>query len=440
MPDSFCPQLILLYDKPFWDDNRDMFGLLNEADYRESLEPEHYAKKRGRFYLIWNASKISGRPMLVALMAGHSAHEAEKTDTNTLLGDINNRLRKTFAPKHVSAPVEVIVTRWKRDPFTRGTYSYVAPETRPGDYDLMAKSVGNLHFAGEATCGTHPATVHGAFLSGLRVAADVMESMAGPITLPDQLVGPPTIKTEMAASYAAQRPAPYSAPIANHSAAPIQTELTPQQTTEPAITDELDNITLANIPAAPTTTLARKSSGPPKQSVCAADQSFWVQPAAYDSADLNYEAAIFATILGQIGERPPKPTRPGVNPFLLYTKAKWDEVKAFCASGHPDAATGKDMIRQTIGKWWRAASEEEKEPYLEESRRAQEEADKVRREYEGKAKEWDDEARRIRREYMAEHPPPMVVGGKGSAGVGASMVGVSRRKTNVSNCVVLDHA
>ncbi len=182
-----------------------MFGLLNEPEAENSLDTEHYARGRGRFYLIWNASKISGRPALVALMAGNAAHDTETTDTKTLLSEIDGRLRKVFSKK-IPTPLEVIVTRWKRDPFTRGTYSYVGPKTRPEDYDTMAQSVGNLHFAGEATCGTHPATVHGAFLSGLRVAAEVMEAIAGPIRLPMPLVGPAPIKQEMFTRYAAPVP------------------------------------------------------------------------------------------------------------------------------------------------------------------------------------------------------------------------------------------
>ena len=181
-----------------------MFGLLNDAERADSLDPKHYEQRRGRFYLIWNATKTSGRPILIALMAGHAAYQAEQTDTNTLMEEVTQRLRQVFTPS-VPLPREVIVTRWKSDPFTRGTYSYVGPRTRPQDYDVMARSVGNLHFAGEATCGTHPATVHGAFLSGLRVAADVMDVMAGPINLPQPLVGPPAVKREAttAISYAA---------------------------------------------------------------------------------------------------------------------------------------------------------------------------------------------------------------------------------------------
>jgi lysine-specific histone demethylase 1 len=54
----------------------------------------------------------------------------------------------------------------------------------------MAKPVGNLFFAGEHTCGTHPATVHGAYISGLRVASEVLESMIGPIAVPSPLIPP----------------------------------------------------------------------------------------------------------------------------------------------------------------------------------------------------------------------------------------------------------
>lgn len=151
---------------------------------------------------------------------------------------------------------------------------------------------------------------------------------------------------------------------------------------------------------------------------------------------MNYEAAIIGAILKEIGERPPKPQRPGVNPFLLYTKDKWEDVKAHCVKSNGHA--GRDAIRQTVGKWWRAASEEEKKPYLTASQTAQQEADGLRKEWEAKTQDWDDEARRIRQEYVRAHPPPAHTPDVASQGGG--VVGVSKRKTNVSNNVVLDHA
>ncbi|TKA48835.1 hypothetical protein B0A49_12960, partial [Cryomyces minteri] len=188
-------QIVLLYEKPFWEEHRDMFGLLNEPELLDSLDQKDYASKRGRYYLFWNCMKISGRPMLIALMAGNAAYQTEDSDTNSLIKEVTNRLARTFAPMKVPAPAEVIVTRWKRDPFARGTYSYMGPKARPGDYDTMALPLGNLHFAGEATCGTHPATVHGAYLSGLRAASEIVEQMIGPIHVPTPLV-PVTPKAE----------------------------------------------------------------------------------------------------------------------------------------------------------------------------------------------------------------------------------------------------
>lgn len=409
-----------------------MFGLLNEAEQRNSLDPEEYARRRGRFYLIWNASKISGRPALVALMAGHAAHDAETTDSNTLLAEINGRLRTVFTSQHVPDASEVIVTRWKKDPFTRGTYSYVGPKTRSGDYDLMAKPVGNLHFAGEATCGTHPATVHGAFLSGLRVAADVMTAMAGPITLPTPLVTAAPIKQETSQRYSMSlaAPIPLPLPIGQSSSGVPASAAADTQAGAPVIKEELDNITLASVPFYATAPAASppKLAGPPKQSVCARDESFWAQP-TFDCNDLDYEANVVGTILSQLGDRPIKPSRPGVNPFLLFTKARWDECKVQCSKDSNTA--GRDAIRATLGKWWKAADEEAKRPYLEQSEAAQKIADAQRKEWTEEVERWDKEARRIRMEYVRDHPPPVVEGA-------AAMPVGGKRKSNNSSWVVLD--
>ncbi|QIW95841.1 hypothetical protein AMS68_001359 [Peltaster fructicola] len=412
-------KVVLVYDAPFWDESRDMFGLLNEPEEKDSLDPQDYEARRGRFYLIWNASRISGRPMLMALMAGHAAQQAETTDTASLLCEITERLRKVFT-LDVPAPREVIVTRWRHDPYARGTYSYVAQKTQGNDYNLMAKSVGNLHFAGEATCGTHPATVHGAFLSGLRAAADVMDTMMGPIELPMPLVGPPTVKEEASPVKVIRRPQPAVEP-------PAMLTTSTSTANIPIIKAETETVALATIPWATT----RKLSGPPSKSVCSSDPSFWVSADWNNNSDI-YEATVASVIFAQVGERPIKPARSGVNPFLLYSKAKWDECKTVCAE-KGTTNTGHNAIRQVLGQWWKDLSDEAKQPYLDQSKAAQDTAEADRKGWTTAVAKWDEDAKRIRQEYMNANPPARGTS-NGSMDDNAS----GRRKTNVSTNIALD--
>jgi monoamine oxidase len=73
---------------------------------------------------------------------------------------------------------DVRIVDWGADPFARGGYSY----PRVGALDAPARWAegvcGTLFFAGEATCGdAHPATVHGAYDSGLRAAGEVAQAL-----------------------------------------------------------------------------------------------------------------------------------------------------------------------------------------------------------------------------------------------------------------------
>ncbi|KAI2822834.1 hypothetical protein CBS115989_1864 [Aspergillus niger] len=317
-------KVILVFDQPFWDTERDMFGLLREPANRNSMMQEDYAANRGRFYLFWNCMKTTGLPVLIALMAGDAAHQAEHTPDSVIIAEVTSQLRNVFKHVAVPDPLETIITRWGTDKFTRGSYSYVAAQSLPGDYDLMAKPIGNLHFAGEATCGTHPATVHGAYLSGLRAASEVIESILGPIDVPKPLVPEKGKAVDLGT--------------------PATT--TGQKRKEPPSTN-------SNGPSLEPTGATANDASPEA-----------LRREAYDKA-------MWAAIYEELGAPPPRPARTALNPFLLYQKDYWGKCRTQCdearraATKDPNAKAARDEIRQALGLMWRQASEEVKRPYLE---------------------------------------------------------------------------
>lgn len=76
----------------------------------------------------------------------------------------------------VPNPSGALVTRWRRDPYAMGSYSFLSVDNVEGDRELLGAPVGDrLFFAGEATSRSNPATVHGALMSGREAAAQVSE-------------------------------------------------------------------------------------------------------------------------------------------------------------------------------------------------------------------------------------------------------------------------
>ncbi|KAG6009533.1 hypothetical protein E4U21_002169 [Claviceps maximensis] len=182
-------KVVLVYNEIFWDSARHIFGVLRNPPRKDSTRQKDYSLNRGRFFQWFNVTNTTGLPCLIGLMAGEAGFETERSSNESLVQEATEVLRSVFGSK-VPYPVESVVTRWGSDRFARGSYSSAAPEMLPEDYDLMAQSIGNLSFAGEHTIGTHPATVHGAYLSGLRAASDILEDMLGPIEVPTPLILP----------------------------------------------------------------------------------------------------------------------------------------------------------------------------------------------------------------------------------------------------------
>lgn len=183
-------KVILVYKDAFWDKDRDIFGTLQTPTNRLSLNQKDYVSRRGRFFQWFNVSNTTGMPCLLALMAGDAGYDTEITPNDELIDEATEVLRMRYGARVPSQPLEAVVTRWESDRFARGSYSNAGVKMQAEDYQIMARPIGNLHFAGEHTIVTHPATVHGAYLSGLRAASDVLEEMLGPIEIPLPLVLP----------------------------------------------------------------------------------------------------------------------------------------------------------------------------------------------------------------------------------------------------------
>ena len=103
---------VLFFDKPFWGPQEDIFCRLSET-----------TEARGECFQFFAVPK---EPVLIALISGTAANLPDGAQSDALL---KNRtmlfLRSTF-PNCPPEPIEFIVTRWHRDRYARGCYSYIS--------------------------------------------------------------------------------------------------------------------------------------------------------------------------------------------------------------------------------------------------------------------------------------------------------------------------
>ncbi len=82
----------------------------------------------------------------------------------------------TPSPGGVPSPSAFLRSRWSRDPFTRGAFSFDAVGSTPELRASLAEPIADrLVIAGEATSSDAPGTVHGAYAEGIRAARTLAE-------------------------------------------------------------------------------------------------------------------------------------------------------------------------------------------------------------------------------------------------------------------------
>lgn len=195
-------KIILNFDKVFWNHDLHLFGVVN-----------HKAISRGEFFLFWHHGRT---PTLTGLVSGEAADLIEKLSDLEILERCLGVLRSIYGNTSVPAPKDYVVTKWRKDPWAKGAWSYLQTGATGEDYDVCAEPVildqdeqnfkeqrfyasfGNdksrsslvkkvnsldevprLFFAGEHTTKNHFASAHGAVLTGLREAARIANIYLG---------------------------------------------------------------------------------------------------------------------------------------------------------------------------------------------------------------------------------------------------------------------
>ncbi len=150
----------LRFAEPFWPVSNYVFGLPPGDDMAATV--------------IVNRAAIDGRAELTLLAGGALGEQIERKDNASAREWAMCQLQRVFGDL-VTEPIQLLRTGWRDDPWSQGSYSYVAVGSAPGDFAALAEPVsGRLCFAGEATSDRQWGTAHGAYISGLREAARIL--------------------------------------------------------------------------------------------------------------------------------------------------------------------------------------------------------------------------------------------------------------------------
>lgn len=160
-------KIFLRFEHRFWDD-----GV--------------YAVRRqgpaGRWWhSFYDLSALHGTPTLLTFAAADCARAIRGWSDSRIAESVLDALREIYGDA-AREPTRVDVTRWRDDPFARGSYAYMKVGSTTADHDVLATPVGDgvLHIAGEATWTDDPATVTAALMSGHRAAGNIL---GRPVTL-----------------------------------------------------------------------------------------------------------------------------------------------------------------------------------------------------------------------------------------------------------------
>jgi monoamine oxidase len=156
---SLMNKVVLRFKEPFWpEDSRKIY-------YSSTI--------RGEF--PWFDVVEAGKPILLCWLACSYAIIMEKETDEEIISRVLKILKMIFGEK-VTALVEYKVSKWNRDPFACGSYTYVPAGTKSEEMvnNLRQPVQNTLYFCGEGTTEEYMGTVHGAYITGEETATKII--------------------------------------------------------------------------------------------------------------------------------------------------------------------------------------------------------------------------------------------------------------------------
>ncbi|KAL8186672.1 UNVERIFIED_CONTAM: hypothetical protein K2H54_004449 [Gekko kuhli] len=174
-------KIFLEFEQPFWEPDCQAVEVVWEEESPLAETPTDllaaWFRKIGAFVVLHPPERYGH--VLCAFIAGEEAEFMETLTDAEVLGDLTQMLRRVTGDPGLAPPKNILRSKWRSQPYTRGSYSYVAVSSSGDDIDALALPLPEgasdpkalqVLFAGEATHRTFYSTTHGALLSGWREA------------------------------------------------------------------------------------------------------------------------------------------------------------------------------------------------------------------------------------------------------------------------------
>ncbi|XP_044153797.1 peroxisomal N(1)-acetyl-spermine/spermidine oxidase-like isoform X2 [Bufo gargarizans] len=184
-------KIVLEFEKPFWDSNSTHIQIIWEGESpltepKEDLK-QNWMKKIAGFVVLEPPEQMGH--VLCGFIAGEQSKYMETLTDEEILSTMTDFFRKFTGDPELPPPISMVRSQWHSQPYTGGSYSYVAVGSSGIDVDNLAEPLPTdkevlkplqVLFAGEATERNFHSTTHGALMSGWREAQRLIDRYSDP--------------------------------------------------------------------------------------------------------------------------------------------------------------------------------------------------------------------------------------------------------------------